>query len=96
MKMVVITYNEAVDAEVMEALEKCGVANYTKVLATYGKGTTSGVHMGNDIWPGRNSVLLAACEAQEAKKVIAAVKELRKDFGKEGVKAFCLPIEEVT
>jgi hypothetical protein len=52
--------------------------------------------MGNDIWPGRNSVLLAACEAQEAKKVIAAVKELRKDFGKEGVKAFCLPIEEVT
>jgi nitrogen regulatory protein PII len=96
MKMVMITYNEAVDAEVMDALENCGVKNYTKILSTYGKGETSGVHMGNDIWPGRNNIIFAACENAEAKKLISAVKELRSTLGKEGIKAFSLPIEEMT
>jgi len=96
MKMVMITYNEAVDAEVMDALEKCAVRNYTKILTAYGKGDTSGIHLGNDIWPGRNNILFAACESADAKKLISAVKELRKTLGKEGIKAFSLPIEEVT
>lgn len=95
-KMVMITYNEAIDAEVVEVLANCGLDNYTKILATFGRGRTSGTHLGNDIWPGRNNILYIACEEEEAKAVIACVKELRKTLGKEGIKAFVLPVEELT
>lgn len=96
MKMVMIAYNEAIDAEVMEVLANCGLENYTKIMATFGKGTTSGTHLGNDIWPGRNNILYIACAEKEAEQLLLLVKELRKKLGREGVKAFVLPVEEVT
>lgn len=94
--MVMITYNEAIDLEVMEVLNSCGVKNYTKVTAVFGKGETSGTHLGNDIWPGRNNILYVACDERQAKQAISCIKELRKKLGQEGVKAFVLPIEEST
>lgn len=95
-KMVMIAYNEAIDAEVMEVLENCGLKNYTKITAVYGRGTTSGTHLGNDIWPGRNNILYVACEEKQAKQILSCVRELRKKLGYEGIKAFVLPVEEVT
>jgi nitrogen regulatory protein PII len=95
-KMVMVTYNEAIDLEVMEVLNNCGIKNYTKATAAFGKGATSGMHLGNDIWPGRNNILYAVCEEQEARQAISCVKELRKKLGQEGVKAFVLPVEEST
>jgi nitrogen regulatory protein PII len=96
MKMVMIVYNEAIDAEVMEVLENCGLKNYTKITAVYGCGTTSGTHLGNDIWPGRNNILYVACEEKQARQILSCVRELRKRLGQEGLKAFLLPIEELT
>jgi len=96
MKMVMVTYNEAIDAEVMEVLGNCGLKNYTKVMAAFGKGTTSGTHEGNDIWPGRNNILYIACDEKCSQKLLSCIRELRKTLGKEGVKAFSLPLEEVT
>lgn len=96
LEMVMVVYNEAIDQEVMEVLRGCGVKNYTKVTAAYGKGATSGTHMGDDIWPGRNNILYAACLATEAKHLLSCVKELRKKLGKEGVKAFTWKLDEVT
>ena len=95
-KIALIVYNEALDMEVMEVIGKCGLNNYTKIPAVFGKGTTSGVHLDNDIWPGRNTILFTVCEEQQAKDILACVRELRKKLGKEGVKAFALPVEEVT
>lgn len=96
MKMVMITYNEAIDDEVMEALAYEGLKNFTKLIKIYGKGSTSGTHLGNDIWPGLNNVLYVACQDAEAKKLVSHIKNLRQRLGKEGVKAFLMPIEEVT
>lgn len=95
-KMVMIVYNEAIGQEVMEILEHCAMKNYTKVLGVFGKGNTSGTHLGNDVWPGRNNMLYVACDEKQSKQILACVGELRKSLGKEGVKAFVLPIEEVT
>ena len=95
-KMVMVTYNEAIDTEIMDVLEHCGLKNYTKITATYGKGTTSGTHLGNDIWPGRNNILYVACDEKQAQKIITCVRELKEKLGHEGIKAFVLPLEEVT
>jgi nitrogen regulatory protein PII len=94
--MVMVTYNEAIDMEVMEALENCGLKNYTKIIGVFGKGRTSGTHLGNDIWPGRNNILYVAGNDQQASQLLACVIELKKRLGQEGIKAFVLPIEEVT
>jgi len=95
-KMVMVVYNEAIDMEVMEILKNCGLENYTKVASVYGRGTTSGTHLGNDIWPGRNNVLYIACAESQAKQILSCVRELRKKLGHEGIKAFLLPLEDST
>ncbi len=96
MQMVMISYNEAIDIEVTEVLEACCLKNYTKITTAYGKGSTSGTHLGSDIWPGRNNILYVACEDKEAKQLLSSVQELRKKLGKEGVKAFSWALEEIT
>lgn len=95
-KMAMIIYNEAIDNETMEVLAQCGLTNYTKITGTFGRGTTSGIHLGTDIWPGRNNILYVACQETEAKQIIERIKELRKKIGREGIKAFILPLEELT
>jgi len=96
MKMVMVVYNEAIDNEVMEMLEGMPVKNYTKVLGAYGRGASSGIHLGDDIWPGRNNILYVACDEAQAQKMLIEVKGLRKQFGHEGIKAFILPVEDLT
>jgi len=95
-KMIMLTYNEAMDAEVMEVLLNCALQNYTKVMGVFGRGSSSGTHLGNDIWPGRNNILYAACQEEQASKLLVCIKELRKRYGHEGIKAFVLPVEELT
>ena len=96
MKMVMVTYNEAIDVDVMEVLNDCGLVNYTKVPRVYGKGMTSGTHLGDQIWPGLNYILYVACDDTQAKQVVLGVTNLRKTLGKEGVKAFVMPLEQIT
>jgi hypothetical protein len=96
MKMIMITYNEAVDMEIMEIMEDCGLKNYSKITETFGHGSSSGTHLGTDTWPGLNNILYAACPDEAARKVMAAVGELRKSLGKIGIKAFMWALEEMT
>jgi len=96
MKMVMLTYNEAIDIEIMELLKGCGLANYTKVTRVFGKGTTSGTHLGDQVWPGLNYISYIACDNAQAEQIFLGVTNLRKTLGKEGVKAFVMPLEQVT
>jgi nitrogen regulatory protein PII len=96
MKMVMIVYNEAIDMETMEVLQHCVLKNYTKIHAVYGRGETSGTHLGTDIWPGRNNILYVACKDDEASQLISCVKELRKELGREGIKAFTWNLDDIT
>jgi hypothetical protein len=76
--MIMIVYNEALDDEVMAALQGCTMKNYTKVMGVFGKGTASGTHMGDDIWPGRNNILYVACEEKDALQLISCVGAWRR------------------
>jgi len=96
MKMIMVVYNEAIDVEVMEILDGCGFANYTKINCVYGKGTTSRTHLASQVWPGQNKILYVACDGTQVEQVVSGVTNLRKTIGKEGVKAFVMPLEQVT
>lgn len=94
-KMVMLVYNEAIDDEVMDILSRTALNNYTKLIKTYGKGEASGTHLGNDIWPGLNNILYIACKDTEAKRLAEEIRVARITLGKEGIKAFTMPLEEM-
>ena len=96
MKMIMLAYNEAIDDEVFDILNNCALKSYTKLIKTYGSGTVSGTHLGNDIWPGLNNILYVACSDDEAKRLIARIRDARNTLDKEGIKAFVMPLEEIT
>lgn len=94
--MVMIVYNEVMDLEVMEALKGCISGNYTKITSVFGKGSASGAHLGNDIWPGKNNVLYVACQDEDARQLLICAQNLRKKLGREGIKAFTWNLEGIT
>jgi len=96
MKLILITYNEALDDEVDRLLRENGVEGFTKWTKVYGKGRASGPHLGTHVWPKANNVIAAATEDETAQKLLNGVRELRGRLAAEGVKAFLLPCEEVT
>jgi len=89
-------YNIAINEEVMQILKDVGIEEYTRCERTTGCGKTSGPHLGNHIWPAVNSVLAVAVEDDKKDRLIERIKELRRKLGKEGIKAFVLPLEEIT
>lgn len=96
MKMLMIIYNEAIDEEVMAALEVCCVESFTKFRRVLGKGKLSGAHLDSNTWPGANNVLMSVADDGKIPAVLKQVKSLRETLGKEGIKAFVWPVEEAT
>ncbi len=96
MKMVFIMYNIAIDEEVMQILKHIGIEGYTRWERATGCGKTSGPHLGTNVWPGVNSVLAVVVEKGKKDKLIEQIRVLRQKLGKEGIKAFVLPVEEIT
>ncbi|KQC16416.1 MAG: hypothetical protein APR56_07430 [Methanosaeta sp. SDB] len=96
MKMVIIVYNGALDREVGKITAAAGVEGYTKWVEVYGRGRTSDPHLGTHVWPKVNYLMLICVEDEQARKLLEGIRELRKRLGREGVKAFMLPCEDVT
>lgn len=95
-KIILISYNVAIDEEVMEALKKMGISGYTKLPKVLGDGKTSGPRLDSHIWPGANSLLFLAVDDDKKDQILAQVRKMRQRLGKEGIKAFVLPLEEIT
>ena len=97
MKAVLIIYNVAIHDEVMEALGSVDAADhFTRIERVIGQGATSGPHYGTHVWPAFNSALLIVTEDGKAGEILESVRGLRKQLGKEGIKAFRWTIDEVT
>jgi len=95
MKMIIISYNEGVNEEVMEAVKACGEDCFTQWQRVLGKGVLSEPHFLTPVWPGVNNVLMVVTEEAKAKMILIKIGELRETLGKEGIKAFMLPVDAV-
>jgi nitrogen regulatory protein PII len=96
MKLLMICYNEAIDDKVIELLDDMNVQGYTKWTKVLGKGQTSGPHMLSHIWPKANNALLTVLPEEQAREVLARIRELKTIVAKEGLKAFMWPVDQVT
>ena len=96
MKIIMIAYSEAIDNEIMELLESNTIEGFTKWTKVIGKGTSSGPHLLNHVWPKGNNVIMCCVQDDKAEKLLQGVRELKKTTGHEGVKAFSMPVDDVT
>jgi nitrogen regulatory protein PII len=96
MKLLMICYNEAIDDEIIELLEQTDVKGYTKWTKVLGKGQTSGPHLLSHIWPKANNVLFTVLPEENAAEIFEHIRKFKTKVAKEGLKAFILPIEEIT
>lgn len=95
MKIVLVVYNSVIEPDLMNLLEKLGITSYTKWTGVQGKGRMSEPHLGTEIWPATNSVLALALQDRQKESIIEEIRSLRSKLGKEGLKAFVLPLEEI-
>jgi nitrogen regulatory protein PII len=96
MKMIIIAYNEAIDEDVMEMLRVNGQKEYTKWTKVRGWGRLSEPHLLTPVWPKANNILMTCVEDEKAGPIMDGVRKLRQTLGHAGVKAFCLPVDDVT
>lgn len=95
MKMVFIVYSQAADYDVLAAIKQTGVRGYTKMEKACGEGVDTEPKLHTHTWPGENSVLFLALEEDEIPGVVEAVRTLKTEHPRSGVKAFILPMEEI-
>jgi len=94
MKMLLVVYGDAVDEDVMNSFKRCQVKGYTKWRETFGEGTETEPKLGTHYWPGRNDVLAVVLEDEKAPEVVEAIRTLKKEHPKAGIKTFVLQVEE--
>lgn len=96
MKMIMIAYNEAIDSEVMELLDKCGVQGFTKWTGVLGQGKQSGPHLMTHVWSKGNNALMCCVADEQSTALLDGVRLLRQTLGHDGIKAFAMPVSDVT
>lgn len=96
MKLVLLCYNVTVQEEVLQALQECGISSYTLWQEVLGVGSGGGPHLNSPVWPGYNCVMAIVVDAETKTSLLNRVRALRERHRKEGVKAFVLPVEEIT
>ena len=89
-----IIANNAVEEDIMEALEESGSGKfYTRLNNVHGAGY-SDPKMGNPVWPEENFILIIYCSEEEGEVVKKAVASVREKFPDEGIRCFCIPFTE--
>ena len=96
MKLILIIHNITISDEVQSLIKDQGITCFTRIPRLEGVGITAGARFDNNIWPGANSALFVVTSEDVAGKLMAAVSELRRKEGREGIKAFMLNVEDMT
>ena len=96
MKLVFIVFNITLAEDVQKLLKGLEITCFTRIPRLEGVGLTAGARFDNSVWPGANSALIVVTSPTKAAELMTAVRQLRKDEGREGVKAFMLNVEDMT
>ena len=89
--MVFIVYDRAIDEEVLDLLEGMDIAYYTKWRDALGVGRHD-PHLGDEIWPGLNNVVMVVIAEEKKDIFLDLVKSLQASFPSVGLRAFVVPV----
>jgi hypothetical protein len=89
--MVYVVYDRAIDEEVIDLFEGLDIQNYTKWKDSLGVGRHD-PHLGNEVWPGLNNVVMAVMEEEKKQKLLNLIRALQASFPSVGLRAFVVPV----
>ena len=96
MKAVFISYDQAHQVNVQEALNASNARGYTLFPQTGGRGSKTGdPHLGSHAWPSMNSSVLTIVEDNQVEPLLERIKKLDEDNILLGIRAFVWNIEQV-
>jgi nitrogen regulatory protein PII len=88
MKRVEIIINQALEIDVIEALEDMGYGkNFTYFHHVKGRGT-EGRREGSSIWPEENNLFLIFMSDEEANEMLSRMKKIKAEFPTEGTHCY--------
>ncbi len=94
MKCIMIVYNSAIEDVVHSALSGI-VEKYSLLDKITGKGKNSVPHLGDNIWPAINKMMITIVNDDVVAKVKSALAPVKENYISEGLKLFVLPVEEL-
>ena len=78
MVLMFIVYSNAVDEEIVEAVNR-HAPGYTKFLGVHGEGNGD-PHLGSHVWPGVNNCVMVAAENKAVDAISRDVAALKETF----------------
>jgi hypothetical protein len=93
MKMLFVLVGQTVAGNVLEALQRRGVTGYTRWESVQGEGRAGGPHLGTHVWPATNHALACVVADELVPELLAELRELRRQFPREGLQAFVWTVE---
>ena len=95
MKSVFITYDQAHQENVIEALNDSNIRGYTLFEQTGGRGSKTGdPHLGSHAWPSMNSAIITVVDDFKVPIILERLKKLDSDNPMLGLRAFVWNIEQ--
>lgn len=95
MKAVFISYDQAHQDNVIEALEATNIRGYTIFNETGGRGSHTGEpHLGSHAWPSINSSILTVVDDGQAVNLLKRLHQLDVDNPLLGLRAFTWNVEQ--
>lgn len=95
MKTVFISYDQAHQENVIEALDDSNVRGYTFFEGVGGRGTKTGEpHLGSHAWPSMNSAILAVVEDTQVDPLLNRLHKLDVENPLLGLRAFVWSVEK--
>ena len=95
MKSVLISYDQAHQENILEALNETSVRGYTFFEGVGGRGSKTGEpHLGSHAWPSMNSAIITVIEDSQVEPLLKRLRTLDVDNPLLGLRAFVWNIEQ--
>lgn len=94
-KCITIYGNISIAEEILEAITKCGIENYTQFPRIVGKGPATGPRLDSHVWPGANTGFQIITDEIHANKLMDELQKMRdSEMGHQsGLFAFMTSVE---
>lgn len=94
MKAILITFDQAHYAKIIDVLERNNCRGFTAWETVQGRGTHTGEpHYGSHAWPSMASAIISIVEDRQVDAVLARLHAIDEDRPKLGLRAFVWDIE---
>ncbi|MGD9873740.1 MAG: PG0541 family transporter-associated protein [Kiritimatiellia bacterium] len=95
MKALWITYDIALDNDIVALMDEFNIAGFTRWPRLSGRGPNSGARLDNHVWPGANAAVITVQNDETIARLMVRLQALRNEVGKKtGVWAFTTPVLE--